>query len=44
MSEEVEYLDYTIDKYNEVIEDSNLFWSLYRDDLSFSSPIKKGVK
>lgn len=30
--------------YNWNKEDTNLFWSLYRDDLSFSSPIKKGVK
>lgn len=30
--------------YNWSKEEKNLFWSLYRDELTFSSPIKKGVK
>lgn len=32
------------DIYNWTNEEKNLFWSLYRDELSFSMPIKKGVK
>lgn len=30
--------------YNFTEEEKQIFWSLYRDELSFSSPIKKGVK
>lgn len=32
------------DIYGFTEEEKNLFWSLYRDELSFSCPIKKGVK
>jgi uncharacterized HAD superfamily protein len=32
------------DIYNWSKEEKELFWSLYRDELSFSMPIKKGVK